>query len=162
VHIIVAAVFVVIATVPGSLAHAQHKHAAANERGAKVMGFDQEKTAHHFHLYTDGGTIDVRARDARDTTSIDAIRSHLPHIAMMFGQGNFEAPMLVHQTDVPGTSQMSRLKDRLTFTYRVTPQGGRVDITTEDADALAAVHAFLRFQIRDHKTGDATEVKRRE
>jgi len=30
-----------------------------------------------------------------------AIRGHLPHIAMMFSQGNFEAPMLVHDTNVP-------------------------------------------------------------
>jgi hypothetical protein len=80
---------------------AQHQHPGVNERGAKVMGFDQEKTVHHFHLYTDGGAIDVAARDPNDKTNLDAIRSHLPHIATMFGQGNFEAPMLVHETNVP-------------------------------------------------------------
>jgi hypothetical protein len=153
------AVIAVIAT--AATAASQHQHSAANERGAKVMGFDQQKTVHHFHLYTDGGAIDVGVRDPADRTNLDAIRSHLPHIAAMFGQGNFEAPMLVHETNVPGTLDMARLKERITFIYRMTPKGGRVDITTEDREALAAVHAFLRFQIDDHKTGDSTEVKKR-
>jgi hypothetical protein len=159
-RIIAVAVFAVVAvTAP---LHAQHPHSAMNERGAKVMGFDQQKTVHHFHLYTDGGAIDVGVRDSADETNRDAIRSHLPHIAVMFGQGNFEAPMLVHETRVPGTLDMARLKERITFTYSTTPKGGRVDIATEDREALAAVHAFLRFQIGDHKTGDSTVVKKRQ
>lgn len=138
----------------------QHLH-DVNARGAKVMGFDQEKTAHHFHLYTDGGAIDVGVRDAADAKNRDAIRAHLPHIAAMFGQGDFEAPMLVHAKKVPGTEQMAALKDRITFTYVETPLGGRVDIVTRDRGALAAVHEFLRFQIADHATGDGTGVKTR-
>ena len=152
--------FVFIATVV--IVADQHQHPAMNERGAKVMGFDQEKTVHHFLLYTDGGAIDVSVKDAKDRSTVDAIRSHLPHIAAMFGRGNFEAPMLVHETNVPGTSEMARLKERIQFKYSAAPKGGRVDITTNDREALAAVHAFLRFQISDHKTGDSTEVKRRQ
>jgi hypothetical protein len=34
-----------------------------------------------------------------------------------------------------------------------------VRITSSDAEALAAVHDFLRFQIKGHKTGDTTEVR---
>jgi hypothetical protein len=41
---------------------------------------------------------------------------------------------------------------------RETENGGRVLIETKDAEALAAVHEFLRFQIEDHQTGDPTEV----
>jgi hypothetical protein len=85
------AAVLIVAVVAGA---AQHHHAAVNERGKVVMGFDQEKTVHHFHLYTDGGAIDVRVRDATNTLNLEAIRSHLPHIAAMFSQGNFEAPML--------------------------------------------------------------------
>lgn len=142
-------------------ASTSHQHAGMNQRGAQVMGFDQDKTTHHFYLYTDGGAIDVSVKETSDKTNLDAIRSHLPHIAMMFGQGNFEAPMLVHDTNVPGTAEMAKLKDRLTFKYTETSKGGRVDMTTTDADALAAVHAFLTFQISDHKTGDSTEVRKR-
>ena len=129
-----------------------------DQRGAHAMGFDQEKTTHHFLLYKDGGAIDVSVKDASDAPNRDAIRAHLPHIAMLFGQGTFDLPHFIHGTDVPGTAAMTRLKDRIAYRYRETPAGGRVDIVTTDPEALAAVHAFLRFQITDHKTGDSLEV----
>jgi hypothetical protein len=131
-------------------------------RGAHVMGFDQARTTHHFLLFEDGGAIDVAVRDAQDTTNRDAIRAHLPHIAQMFGMGNFDAPMLVHdRKDVPGASTLARLKDRLSYRYVETTLGGRVDVFAKDADAVKAVHEFLKFQIEDHKTGDSTVVRRR-
>jgi hypothetical protein len=146
---------------PGAATNEHHDHAAMNERGAHVMGFDQTKTTHHFLLFKNGGAIDVAVNDPADKSDLDAIRAQLPHIAMMFGSGNFEAPMLVHDTNVPGTAAMTRLKDRIAYHYVETAHGGRVDITTTDAEALAAVHAFLKFQISDHKTGDSLEVKAR-
>jgi hypothetical protein len=137
-------------------------HAGMNHRGATVMGFEQEKTTHHFHLYEDGGAIDVSVNDAADTANRDAIRSHLPHIALLFGQGNFEGPMVVHDSKtVPGTAEMTSLKDRISYQYVESSTGGRVDIVTRDAAALKAVHEFLRFQIADHKTGDSVDVKKR-
>ena len=54
-----------------------------------VMGFDQARTTHHFLLFDDGGAIDVGVKEPGDTKNRDAIRSHLPHIAMMFGEGDF-------------------------------------------------------------------------
>ena len=125
------------------------------------MGFDQEKTVHHFRLHPDGGAIDIAVRDRQDTTNRDAIRSHLPHIAQMFGDGNFEAPMLIHEKTVPGTDRMTKLKNQIRYVYVETAGGGRLDIFTTDAEALAAVHAFLRFQIADHRTGDTTAVTKR-
>ena len=134
---------------------------AFQDRGAHVMGFDQDKTVHHFRLHADGGAVDIVVRDEGDTVNRDAIRSHLPHIAQMFGEGNFDAPMLIHQIEVPGTDRMAALKSRIRFVYVETPRGGRLDIFTTDVDALAAVHAFLRFQIADHRTGDTTAVTKR-
>jgi hypothetical protein len=130
---------------------------------AQVMGFDQDRTAHHFFLYADGGAIDVSVKESSDTADRDAIRAHLPHITMMFGEGNFDAPMLVHDTkDVPGIDVLAARREHITYRYAETPRGGRVDITTTDRDALAALHDFLRYQIREHKTGDSgTVVPRR-
>ena len=133
-------------------------HAQMNMRGAEVMGFDQQKTTHHFYLYADGGAIDVSANDAADLKNRDAIRSHLPHIAMMFGLGDFSAPMMVHGIDVPGTKELTANKDKVSFTYTETAKGGRVDIVTKDAATLDAVHKFMRYQITDHKTGDPLTV----
>jgi hypothetical protein len=140
----------------------QDHHAAMDKRGAKVMGFDQGKTTHEFILFTDGGAIDVRVNAPSDTEDRQAIRSHLPHIAKMFGSGDFDAPMLVHDSaDVPGTKVMSARKHMIRYEYVETPNGGRVNIVTTDREALDAVHAFLRFQIADHKTGDSPTVRRR-
>jgi hypothetical protein len=70
--------------------------------------------------------------------------------------------MLVHdRKDVPGTKDLARLKDKVTYAYVETRAGGRVDIVTSDKEALAAVHAFLRFQIEDHHTGDRTTPAKR-
>ena len=140
----------------------QDHHSTLDQRGAAVMGFDQQQTTHHFLLFQDGGAIDVSVKNPSDTANRDAIRSHLPHIAGLFSAGNFDAPMLVHESaSVPGTSVMAARKDLVRYRYTATPRGGRIDITTTDAEALAAVHTFLKFQIADHKTGDPTTIKTR-
>jgi len=136
-------------------------HAQMHARGNHAMGFDQDKTTHHFFLYEDGGAIEVRVNDASDTTNRDAIRSHLPHIVQMFGDGDFSTPMVVHDTNVPGTKELAALKDRVRYTYIESPAGGRVDIVTTDREALDAVHRFLRYQITDHKTGDSSQIGQR-
>ena len=151
-----------LASIPVSPAARQDPHGASGQRGAMVMGFDQNRTTHHFLLFTDGGAVDVSVNDPADRRNRDAIRSHLPHIAMMFGEGNFDAPMLVHDSkSVPGTKLMTERKGVIRYQYVETPNGGRVNIVTADPDALAAVHAFLTFQIAEHKTGDPASVRRR-
>ena len=131
---------------------------AVDERGDHVMGFDHEKTAHHFRLTPSGGAIEVSANDAADTASRDAIRSHLAHIAKKFSEGDFEAPMLIHDRVAPGVPVLEKKKDRISWTYENTDAGGRIVIATADAEGLSAIHDFLRFQIEDHRTGDSTDV----
>jgi hypothetical protein len=129
-------------------------------RGAQAMGFDQERTVHHFPLYEDGGAIDVAVKEASDHANLHAVRKHLHQIAGLFKTGDFGKPALTHAQQVPGTADMTRLKDRITYQYEETPGGGRVRIVTRDTEALAAVHAFLHFQIEDHRTGDSGVVQR--
>jgi hypothetical protein len=129
-------------------------------RGAQAMGFDQERTTHHFLLYDDGGAIEVAAKEAGDHATLHAVRQHLQEIAGLFKAGDFGKPALTHAQQVPGSADMTRLKDRITYRYEETPAGGRVRIATRDAAALAAVQAFLHFQIEDHKTGDSGVVQR--
>jgi hypothetical protein len=155
-------VLVSIASMPVLLAARQDHHGARDQRGAMLMCFDQARTTHHFLLFNDGGAIDVSVNESADTKNRDAIRSHLPHIAMMFGEGNFDAPMLVHDSkNVPGTKVMTERKGAIRYQYVETANGGRVNIVTSDPSALAAVHTFLTFQIAEHKTGDPTSVRRR-
>jgi hypothetical protein len=139
--------------------HGDHL-AQVNERGDTAMGFSHQKTTHRFRLLADGGAIEVTANDAGEAESRDQIRQHFGHITQMFSAGNFEAPMLTHGKTPPGVSVLQKLKTEITYQYEEIERGGRVRITTNNKEALAAVHEFLRFQIADHQTGDSTEIEK--
>ncbi len=49
--------------------------------------------------------------------------------------------------------------NEITHTFENTDRGGRLLINTKNTDALSAIYEFLRFQIKEHKTGDPLEVK---
>ena len=53
---------------------------------------------------------------------------------------------------------MKRLRTAIQYKLENTERGGRIRITTKNAEALQALHTFLRFQITDHQTGDSTEI----
>jgi len=129
-----------------------------NQRGDHVMGFDHTKTTHHFLLQESGGSIEVTANSADDGESSKQIRMHLKHIAMMFAQGNFNAPMLIHDQTPPGVPVMQELKDEIKYDFEETDRGAAVRISTKNPKALSAIHDFLRFQIKEHKTGDSLSV----
>ncbi len=137
--------------------HGDHL-AQVNERGDTAMGFSHQKTTHRFRLLADGGAIEVTANDAGEAESRDQIRQHFGHITQMFSAGNFEAPMLTHGKTPPGVSVLQKLKTEITYQYEEIERGGRVRITTDNKEALAAIYEFLRFQIADHQTGDSTEI----
>jgi hypothetical protein len=137
----------------------QHQMDEMNKRGEKHMGFDHLKTRHHFLLANDGGSILVEANDVNDTKSRDQIRGHLRHIAMMFSEGNFDVPMLIHEKTPPGSEAMKQLKSEIGYEFRETERGASIKISTSDAQAMKAIHEFLRFQITEHKTGDPLEVR---
>ena len=158
---IAAAAFTVIAL--GRVAFAQESACSGHQgsvaaHGDMVMGFDHDRTTHHFRLTVHGGVIEVSANDPSDAASMDAIRNHLSHISQMFAAGDFDAPMLIHGQVPPGVPVMKEQKAKIRWTYEKTASGGRVVIMTEDARALAAIHDFLEFQISDHRTGDSAEV----
>jgi hypothetical protein len=134
-------------------------HSQMNERGEKGMGFSQSATTHHFFLKADGGVIQVEANDSADATSRDEVRMHLRHIASAFQNGDFDIPMFVHDTVPPGFPEMKRFQKEIRYTFEESTLGGRVVISSADKNAVAAIHSFLRFQIEEHKTGDAKDVR---
>ena len=141
--------------------HAAHMAAASahakdvDRRGDEVMGFSHEATKHLFKIYDDGGAIEVRALRADDEASVRAIRTHLQSITKSFAMGDFANPAAIHGPAPAGTDVMAAKKDSIVYRYSDLENGGRVRITTTDASALDAVHRFLRFQIEEHRTGDA-------
>ncbi|HEV3218282.1 MAG TPA: hypothetical protein VGZ48_00815 [Candidatus Acidoferrales bacterium] len=145
-------------TDPGGSQNSQDHAAGVKARGTQVMGFSQDKATHHFILFPDGGAIQIEAKSASDTTTRDQIQMHLAHIAQMFADGNFQAPMLIHDKVPPGVPTLERLKAAITYKFEKLDSGGRVRITTKNPEALSAIYEFLRFQIADHQTGDSTLV----
>lgn len=137
--------------------HQKHMD-ALNKRGNKAMGFSQQKTSHHFYLKQDGGVIEVSTNSAKNKISQNQIRQHLMQISQMFGDGNFSIPFAVHAQVPPGVEVLKRLKAAINYQYQETPLGGRVNISTNNPEALTAIHEFLRFQINDHETGDSLSV----
>ena len=118
------------------------------QRGDHVMGFSHDATTHHFRLLKDGGEIVVTANDPNDKSSIGE----------MFSDGNFKAPLLIHETNLPGVSTMTRLKAQIRYEVSETERGARIRIITNSSETTDAVHAFLLFQIVDHQTGDAPTI----
>jgi TusA-related sulfurtransferase len=142
--------------------HAQHMaqahHEVVESHGDQAMGFPHDKTTHHFRMISDGGAIEVTVNDPNDKPNTEAIRSHLTHVAMMFGKGDFAIPMFVHEGVPPGVTTMKLMKSAIHYTYDEMPSGGRIRIKSDDPIGVAAIHDFLRFQITEHQTGDALEV----
>ena len=120
-----------------------------------MASFDQEKSVRHFKLLPDGGVIQITANDPSDLATRNVIQQQVVKIAGMFTEGNFAIPMLVGQQQPPGIDTMKRLKSELSYSPENLPNGGRVQITTANSEALNAVHDFLRFEIQEYKTGDS-------
>lgn len=144
---------------PEGMTHEQHmaqmkKDAALKEHGHEAMGFDQDATTHHFTIETDGGAIAVDVNSPADATGMRQVRAHLQEIAASFKAGDFSKPFQTHSEQPAGVPVLQRLKADMTYSYADTSLGGIVRITTRNADALSALHEFLRYQIAEHKTGD--------
>ena len=144
---------------PAGMTHEEHlaqmkKDAELKARGAVAMGFDQDAAEHHFLLFEDGGAIDVQAVRNDDTATRDAVRTHLQEVAREFANGNFDKPFATHAETPDGVPALRGLTGVVTYVYEATPRGGRVRISSTDTTALAAIHAFIRYQIVEHKTGD--------
>ena len=149
---------------PAGMSHEDHikqmeKTDALKTRGAEAMGFDQDATTHHFRLSRTGGSIEVIVNDPSDIATIAAVRSHLRSIATEFAEGRFEKPFQTHGEVPPGVAEMQASKQKITYRYEDLPQAGAVRISTEDAVLVNAIHAFLRYQITEHRTGDALGIK---
>jgi hypothetical protein len=48
---------------------------------------------------------------------------------------------------------LARKRAEVAYGVRDLPRGAELRITTRDAEALAAVHAFLAWQRGDHRVG---------
>lgn len=145
--------------------HAQHKADGSAGHGAGVdgrhdtLGMSHTQSTHSFRLFADGGAIELRANDANDRATVDAIRTHLQQVAAQFRDADFSTPAFVHGYRPDGVAQMERVRRDIRYRYESLDAGGRIRITTKSAEALAAVHDFLRFQVTEHRTANTGKVE---
>jgi hypothetical protein len=125
--------------------------ALVQARGHTAMGVDQYSSSHRFEPLPDGGRITLQ-RDQDDSVGTAQIRAHMRKIAAAFAAGDFTLPGFVHDQEVPGTAVMTALRPRISYTADTVPRGGSVRIRSDDSTAIAAVHQFLSFQRRDHRS----------
>ena len=130
---------------------------AMQKRGQMAMGVDQTTSTHHFDALPNGGRIEL-LRDLDDSLGIAQIRAHLRLIQHAFQAGDFSTPQFVHMQNMPGTAVMAKKRDVITYDYHDLPRGGEVVMTTADAEALAAIHAFMGAQRMEHHASGAGSV----
>jgi hypothetical protein len=130
---------------------------AVDHRHDATTGVPHAASAHHFLLAPTGGEIRLEATDGTDRATRDRIRDHLQAITDAFTAGDFSMPRRIHAETPPGVAVMTERRAAIRYAFHATDRGGRVTIATDDETALRAVHAFLRFQIADHGTGDPVE-----
>ena len=159
-------IFSTTLAIPSRLAaqtHDAHDHAGANEdsaframqaRGRIVMGVDQYTSIHDFVPLRDGGRIELQ-RDHDDSVGTQAIRAHLRTIARAFSVGNFIAPFTVHAESVPGVPVMRARRSAISYYDSDLPRGAQLRIRSADPVAIDAIHRFLAYQGRAHRTGRA-------
>jgi hypothetical protein len=135
--------------VPGDSAFA-----AVQTRGHVAMGVDQYTSTHNFEPLPDGGRITL-VRDSVDPAGVDRIRAHMAEIAAAFRRGDFTVPGFVHDRAVPGTAIMAQPRSRISYLTEEVPQGGALRLRSSDPTAIAAIHEFLAFQRRDHRSPHA-------
>jgi hypothetical protein len=145
-------------SMPAGMSHEEHlkqlaKDEALKKRGGEAMGFDQDATEHHFIIEAGGGSIQVTMKPGADAAVLAQVRSHLRTIAVDFARGDFSKPFQTHGEVPPGVEGMKSAARAITYRYEDVALGGVVRIRTTDANALRAVHDFLRYQITEHHTG---------
>lgn len=141
---------------PHDSAHAAH--AGMQQRGAEVMGVDQESSVHVFEALPSGGIIELQ-RAAADTAGARAIRKHLRAIAQSFAIGDFGGPAYIHMTAVPGARVMAERRNSIRYDYRELPRGGALRITTSDVVARNAIWEFIAFQRNEHMADESRRAE---
>jgi hypothetical protein len=135
------------------------KHGAEVDGRHDTLVASHETTRHSFRLFADGGAIELRANDPGDKVTIDAVRSHLHEITAEFVKKDFSTPAFVHGRAPAGVAEMERLHDAISFRYENVDGGGRIRMRTANADALKAIHDFMKFQVVEHRTQNSGQVE---
>jgi hypothetical protein len=98
---------------------------------------EREPASRRVFLDKNGGGIEVRVNDPKDTGARDAVQKELQK--SVEDQSTLSSPA------------MQEHQDNIDYRYERTDRGGRIRITTKNAQALRAIQDFLRTQMDEDK-----------
>jgi hypothetical protein len=125
------------------------------EKGAEIMPFDLDKTLHTFEKSSDGGVQIVSLRDINTADQLNPIREHLKKIAYDFENGNFDDPVSIHGSDMPGLATLQANASKFSIKYFELENGAKLEYSSTDKEIISAIHLWFDAQVSDHGT-DAT------
>ena len=119
------------------------------DRGASVMPFDLERTTHIFEKLDSGGLQQVLSDDL-DADQIGLIQSHLSEEALLFSQGDFHDPEMIHGHAMPGLHDLMMGYEKIDIEYAALENGGQITYVTQDDAMIDAIHKWFDAQLSDH------------
>ncbi|HEX6878922.1 MAG TPA: hypothetical protein VF135_01035 [Terriglobales bacterium] len=129
--------------------------ADVNSRFSRVLGADVGKLLQHYYLVKNGGVIELSAKDPQDQAVIKAIQKYLDMQKDLFEKGKNESEAEVHGKAPDGLAGIKRFRNDITFFSTGTDNGAVLRMFTVNEQAKQAVYEFMKFEIAEHKTGDA-------
>lgn len=130
--------------------------AATLARWSKIAGLDLTKVDHHCYLLKHGAAFEYTAKNAEDKETIAAIQKFVTTQVKQLEKGNIEQFAALYGKTPDSLSGMKRLKREINFDGAPSDNGAVFRFLTTNAQALAAVQDFARFDINEFKTGDPT------
>jgi hypothetical protein len=120
------------------------------EKGTEIMPFDLDKTLHTFEKSSAGGVQIVSLRDINNAEQLIPIREHLKKIANDFENGNFDDPVSIHGSDMPGLATLQANASKFSIKYFELENGAKLEYSSTDKDIISAIHLWFDAQVNDH------------
>ena len=70
---------------------------------------------------------------------------------------DFDDPAQIHGDEMPGLATLRNSYEQVTVTFSTLSDGAQIVYTTDQADVLAALHAWFDAQLSDHGSHATSE-----
>ncbi|MGZ5029254.1 MAG: aspartate carbamoyltransferase [Methylobacter sp.] len=127
------------------------KHAANSADAHQTLPYAVDQALEGFAKMANGGIMQIVVKSTNDSQQIKLMQQYLRQTAEEYGKGDFSSTERFHGTDMPGLAQMKAAKaGEIKYQYKALNNGGQIVFSTEDAQLLNALHAWIDAQIKEH------------
>jgi len=127
------------------------KHPANNTEAHQSLPYAVDQALEVFAKTANGGIMQIVAKSTNDSQQIKLMQQYLHQTAEEYKKGDFSSTERFHGTAMPGLAQMKAAKaGEIKYQYKALNNGGQIVFSTEDAQLLNALHAWVDAQIKEH------------